>query len=35
MFGFLLRRAVLVIPTFLGITLLVFLLIHLIPGNVV
>src|SRR5437016_309241 len=35
MFGFLLRRSVLVIPTFLGITLLVFLLIHLIPGNVV
>ncbi|PUA19635.1 ABC transporter permease subunit [Glaciimonas sp. PCH181] len=35
MFGFLLRRAALVIPTFLGITLLVFLLIHLIPGNVV
>ena len=35
MFGFLLRRAGLVIPTFLGITLLVFLLIHMIPGNVV
>ena len=35
MFGFLLRRLGLVIPTFLGITLLVFLLIHLIPGNVV
>ncbi|KAF3999167.1 ABC transporter permease subunit [Glaciimonas immobilis] len=35
MFGFLLRRAALVIPTFLGITLLVFLLIHMIPGNVV
>jgi len=35
MFGFLLRRVGLVIPTFLGITLLVFLLIHLIPGNAV
>ncbi|MFC5474252.1 ABC transporter permease subunit [Paraherbaspirillum soli] len=35
MFGFLLRRVALVIPTFLGITLLVFLLIHLIPGNAV
>ncbi|MQQ99423.1 ABC transporter permease subunit [Glaciimonas soli] len=35
MFGFLLRRLGLVIPTFLGITLLVFLLIHLIPGNAV
>ncbi|HJU70824.1 MAG TPA: ABC transporter permease subunit [Paucimonas sp.] len=35
MIGFLLRRAALVIPTFLGITLLVFLLIHLIPGDAV
>jgi len=35
MFGFLLRRAGLVVPTFLGITLLVFSLIHLIPGNAV
>jgi dipeptide transport system permease protein len=35
MFGFLLRRAGLVIPTFLGITLLVFALIHLIPGDAV
>lgn len=35
MFGFLLRRVGLVVPTFLGITLLVFLLIHLIPGNAV
>ena len=35
MFGFLLRRVALVIPTFFGITLLVFLLIHLIPGNAV
>ncbi|MCX7178144.1 MAG: ABC transporter permease subunit [Proteobacteria bacterium] len=35
MFGFLLRRAGLVIPTFLGITLLVFSLIHMIPGNAV
>jgi dipeptide transport system permease protein len=35
MFGFLLRRAALVIPTFLGITLLVFSLIHMIPGDVV
>lgn len=35
MFGFLLRRASLVVPTFLGITLLVFSLIHLIPGDAV
>ena len=35
MFGFLLRRGGLVVPTFLGITLLVFSLIHLIPGNAV
>jgi dipeptide transport system permease protein len=35
MLGFLLRRAALVVPTFLGITLLVFSLIHLIPGNAV
>ncbi|MFX6040311.1 peptide ABC transporter permease, partial [Acinetobacter baumannii] len=35
MLGFILRRVGIVIPTFLGITLLVFALIHLIPGNVV
>lgn len=35
MLGFILRRLGVVIPTFLGITLLVFSLIHLIPGNVV
>lgn len=35
MFGFLLRRVGLVVPTFLGITLLVFSLIHMIPGNAV
>ena len=35
MFGFFLRRGALVIPTFLGITLLVFSLIHMIPGDVV
>ena len=35
MFGFLLRRVGLIIPTFLGITLLVFSLIHLIPGDAV
>jgi dipeptide transport system permease protein len=35
MFGFLLRRIGLIIPTFLGITLLVFSLIHLIPGDAV
>jgi dipeptide transport system permease protein len=33
MFGFLLRRVALVIPTFIGITLLAFSLIHLIPGD--
>jgi dipeptide transport system permease protein len=33
MIGFLLRRLALVIPTFLGITLLAFSLIHLIPGD--
>ena len=33
MFGFLLRRLALVIPTFIGITLLAFSLIHLIPGD--
>lgn len=35
MSGFLLRRLALVVPTFLGITLLVFALIHLIPGDAV
>ncbi|MBC7500638.1 MAG: ABC transporter permease subunit [Herminiimonas sp.] len=35
MFGLILRRVGLVIPTFLGITLLVFSLIHMIPGNAV
>lgn len=35
MVGFFLRRVALVIPTFLGITLLVFSLIHLIPGDAV
>jgi dipeptide transport system permease protein len=35
MFSFILRRASLVVPTFLGITLLVFSLIHLIPGDAV
>ncbi|MBX3621076.1 MAG: ABC transporter permease subunit [Rhizobacter sp.] len=33
MFGFILRRLALVVPTFLGITLLAFSLIHLIPGD--
>src|SRR3990167_6188523 len=33
MFGFLLRRMGMVVPTFFGVTLLVFSLIHLIPGN--
>ena len=33
MLGFILRRLALVIPTFLGITLLAFSLIHLIPGD--
>jgi dipeptide transport system permease protein len=35
MLGFFLRRAGLVIPTFIGITLLVFSLIHMIPGDAV
>ena len=35
MLGFIIRRAGLVVPTFLGITLLVFSLIHMIPGNAV
>jgi dipeptide transport system permease protein len=35
MSGFFLRRLALVVPTFLGITLLVFALIHLIPGDAV
>ncbi len=33
MIRFLLRRVVLVIPTFVGVTLLAFLLIHLVPGD--
>jgi dipeptide transport system permease protein len=33
MFGFFLKRLVLVVPTFVGITLLAFSLIHLIPGD--
>ena len=33
MFGFILKRLALVIPTFIGITLLAFSLIHLIPGD--
>ena len=33
MFAFLLRRAALVVPTFFGVTLLAFSLIHLIPGD--
>ena len=33
MFQFILRRASLVIPTFLGVTLLTFALIHLVPGD--
>ena len=35
MFGFILRRLGEIIPTFIGMTLLVFLMIHMIPGNVV
>jgi dipeptide transport system permease protein len=35
MLGFVLRRVSLVIPTFIGITLLVFSLIHMIPGDAV
>src|SRR5437868_15528827 len=33
MFAFILRRVALVIPAFLGVTLLAFALIHLIPGD--
>lgn len=33
MFAFLLRRIALIVPTFLGVTLLAFALIHLIPGD--
>ncbi|MEP7205685.1 MAG: ABC transporter permease subunit [Casimicrobiaceae bacterium] len=33
MIGFLLRRVALIVPTFLGVTLLAFALIHLIPGD--
>src|SRR3954447_11550880 len=33
MFGFLLRRIALIVPTFLGVTLIAFALIHLIPGD--
>jgi dipeptide transport system permease protein len=33
MLAFILRRAVLIIPTFIGVTLLAFALIHLIPGD--
>ena len=33
MFTFLLKRLGLVLPTFIGITLLVFALIHLLPGD--
>src|SRR6478736_485507 len=33
MFGFILRRIALIIPTFIGVTLLAFALIHLIPGD--
>src|SRR5437588_561010 len=33
MFAFILRRAALIIPTFIGVTLLAFALIHLIPGD--
>src|SRR5437764_7564368 len=33
MFGFLLRRVALIIPTFIGVTLLAFALIHPIPGD--
>src|SRR5437868_12425491 len=33
MFSFLFKRLALVVPTFLGITLLVFALIHLLPGD--
>jgi dipeptide transport system permease protein len=33
MFGFVLRRIALIVPTFIGVTLLAFALIHLIPGD--
>src|ERR1700730_11862082 len=33
MFTFILRRAALIIPTFIGVTLVAFALIHLIPGD--
>jgi dipeptide transport system permease protein len=33
MVGFLLRRAALIVPTFIGVTLIAFALIHLIPGD--
>src|SRR3954449_12529407 len=33
MFGFLLRRVALIVPTFIGVTLIAFSLIHLIPGD--
>ena len=33
MFGFILRRVALIVPTFIGVTLLAFALIHLIPGD--
>ena len=33
MFGFVLRRVALIVPTFVGVTLLAFALIHLIPGD--
>ncbi len=33
MFTFILRRAALIVPTFIGVTLLAFALIHLIPGD--
>jgi dipeptide transport system permease protein len=32
-FRFLLRRVALIVPTFVGVTLLSFLLIHLVPGD--
>src|SRR5213076_1123505 len=33
MLAFILRRATLIVPTFIGVTLLAFALIHLIPGD--
>ena len=33
MFRFLLRRVALIVPTFIGVTLLSFMLIHLVPGD--